>query len=216
MKAIKMSNDFQYIDSIPNIWNHYPVYEILNYSIRPNQKRLGFDDAIVDEEKKTIMLSVVDLSESEYTEKLTKEALKIELELKNVLTDLELGARKYSIGKEGNESYIKAQESTYLRKYAIAKNEIPDYNDLLKSEAIENEMILEDYKILIVGKHESSKTCLNTFLAMIERSRVKVLFLTKNLKNQKANEVIDLMKSIKSDSTIEEIEQTMSVILKYS
>lgn len=213
MKAIIIDNAIQVLSEVPFFWKNKKIYNLVKQPLKPNQKYGELSDSIINEESKTITIPVLEMTTEEYDAILVNEGEILLNELKDVVFDLEEGAKKIAIGKDGSKSYIEAQVRIYEKKYKIAKGELPDYSGLIESEAFETGISFADYKQLIIDKYESGEALYNSFTIMIDRSRIKVLNLIESKKNHKARVLLDLMKSIKIDTPIAEIQVTMNTIL---
>ncbi len=215
MKAIKIANEFQIVKEVPREWLKYPIYSVIKKPIRADQKHCLLKDVIVNEDKKTITFTIIELTPVEYDAKLKKEGALLIEDMKSLVSSLEIGAKRIAIGKTGTREYIDTQERIYTRKYKIAKGELLDYNNFIENEATEIGASFEDYKALIIQKYEQGLGVYEGFLSMIERTRSKFLFFVETNKNHKAKELIELMKSIKTNTSVEEIQTIMNVILNY-
>lgn len=213
MKAVIINNQIQFIETLPKVWEEKEVYQVVKPPIRPDQKYGEVSNTHINQETKTITIPVIDLTSKEYNEKLVVEGGKLLEELKYLVYDLEEGAKKISIGKDGSKEYIEAQERIYHKKYLIAKGSLPDFNDLLETEAQEQGYTYEEYKDLIISKWEEGNTLFSSFSMMIDRARIKVIDFVEAKKNHKAKVIIDFMKQIKIDTPITEIQVIMNNIL---
>lgn len=213
MKAIIINNKIQVLSEVPSFWKAKEIYNLVKHPLRVNQKYGEISESVIDEASLTITVPVIDMTTEEYDSLKEKESQELLSELKYVVSDLEEGAKKISIGKDGSKEYIEAQVRIYEKKYKIAKGELPDYGGLIESEAADTGVSFVDYKALIIQKYEQGSDLFNSFSIMIDRSRIKVLVLIENKKNHKARMLLDLMKSIKIDTPITEIQATMNNIL---
>lgn len=213
MKAIITNNNIQVLSEVPSFWKNKTIYNFLKPPIKPGQKYGKLSDSLIDEETKTITLPVIEMTNEEYDDILAKEGKLLLEELKYLVFDLEEGAKKIAIGKDGSKEYIEAQVRIYEKKYKIAKGDLPDYSHLIESEAAEAGVSFDNYKTLIIQKYEAGAALYNSFTIMVDRSRIKVLKLIEVKKNYKAKMILKLMKSIKIDTSITEIQTTMSNIL---
>jgi hypothetical protein len=213
MKAIIIKGVIQIVSEVPVFWKDKQIYEVVKHELRPDQKYGEVSDAVINEETRTITIPVLEMATEEYDAVLEKEGKELLEELKVVVSDLEEGAKKISIAKEGSKEYIEAQVRIYEKKYLIAKGELPDYLGLIESEALEVGVSFADYKALIINKYELGAGLFNSFSIMIDRSRIKTLVFVENKKNHKARMLLDLMKSIKTTTPVNEIQLTMSKII---
>lgn len=213
MKAVIIKNKIQVLSEVPSFWKGKTIYSLVKHPLRVNQKYGELSDSAIDHDLLTITIPVIEMTTEEYDSLIEKESQKLLSELKYVVSDLEEGAKKISIGKDGNKEYIEAQVRIYEKKYKIAKGELPDYGGLIESEAADTGVSFTDYKALIIQKYEQGFDLFNSFSIMIDRSRIKVLVLIENKKNHKAKMLLDLMKSVKIDTPVNQIQATMNNIL---
>lgn len=215
MKIVKLKNHYQLVKEVPKEWQKLPVYNVIMPTLGVHQKYCEIKDAEINEETNTIILSVVDLTAEQITARNKKEQFIISEQLKEVVATLHLGAKRIAIGKDGTKNYIESQERLYFRKYQIAKGELSDFNNLLQNEAIEFGMTYEAYKSLIIQKYDEGLAAFNMFLSMIERARSKVVYFLDNRQIHKAKEVLILMKSITTETSLEDIQGIMQTIVNY-
>ena len=215
MKAIKLRSKYQLLEVIPKCWQHLPCYEVVKAALRSNEKYDALENAIIDENEMTLTYSVLELSDEEYGLKLESEDNLLLEELKKVVVSLEKGAKIKAIGKKGSENYIACQERLYKRKYEIAKGEIEDFSGLLKNEAQDYALTLEQYKALIIQKYEDGSEVFESFLSMIERARIKAIYFIEQKQNHKTKEIIELMNSVSKEMSFLKIQEIMNLILNF-
>lgn len=137
--------------------------------------------------------------------------------LKIAIAELVVGAKKIADEIDGEDNYISAQTEIYDKKFLIANGEIPDVQiggvDSLQIEASIRGITLESLKSDIITKGNQSLFSKKTFLMMIELSRVKTKGHIERNEFDKVLSILNQMNSIKTDTPIEEIQNTMNSIL---
>jgi len=136
-----------------------------------------------------------------------------------IVNSLELGSERTALGIVGEDEYINSQINIYELKYRVAVGEEADLPignlTSLEIEAYAKGQTLSELKQEIIAKHDYYINIKKQFLLMIEFARKKT---QKNIDENafsKVDDLFNLMRQVKRESTVEQIQQIFTSVVIY-